>query len=117
MTPYPPHNKRLQRTGISVPFIDNLSQDTVVARPLKRRVGLLTSWLKTMSWNYRVMKKAGHLAVYPVYYDDRGNIRGWSERPFSPEAESLEELRTTLELMLDAFEKEIIEDEASPEPS
>jgi hypothetical protein len=80
-------------------------------------VGLLTSWLKTMSWNYRVMKKAGHLAVYPVYYDDRGNIRSWSERPFSPEAESLEELRTNLELMLDALEKEIIEDEASPEPS
>ncbi len=70
-----------------------------------------------MSWNYRVIKKDGHLAVYPVYYDDRGTIRGSSEIPFSPEAENLEELRTTLELMLDALEKEIIEYEAAPEPS
>ena len=31
-------NRRLQRTGISVPPIDNLSPDTVVARPLKRSV-------------------------------------------------------------------------------
>jgi len=53
-----------------------------------------------MPWNHRVINKAGHLAVYPVYYDDRGNIRGSSEIPFSPEAESLEDLRTTLELML-----------------
>ena len=97
------------------PFAISLDADR--APQLKAIVGLLTCWLRTMSWNYRVMKKAGHLAVYPVYYDDRGNIRGWSERPFSPEAESLEELRTTLELMLDALEKEIIEDEASPEPS
>jgi len=29
-----PPNKRLQRTGISVPPIDNLSHDVVVARPL-----------------------------------------------------------------------------------
>jgi hypothetical protein len=70
-----------------------------------------------MSWNYRVIKKDGKLAVYPVYYDDRGNIRGSSEIPFAPEAESLEELRTTLGLMLDALEKEIIEYEAASEPS
>ncbi len=31
-------NKRLQRTGISVPLIDNLSHDVVVSRPLKRSV-------------------------------------------------------------------------------
>jgi hypothetical protein len=70
-----------------------------------------------MSWNYRVIRKDGQLAVYPVYYDDRGNIRGSSEIPFSPEAGSLEELRTSLELMLDALEKEIIEYEGAPEPS
>jgi hypothetical protein len=29
-------NKRLQRTGISVPLIDNLPHDAVVSRPLKR---------------------------------------------------------------------------------
>jgi hypothetical protein len=60
------------------------------------------------------MKKDGQLAVYSVYYDDRGNIHGGSERPFSPEADSLEELRTTLNLMLDALEKEIVEYKAAP---
>jgi len=29
-------NKRLQRNGISVPLVDNLLHDAVVARPLKR---------------------------------------------------------------------------------
>jgi hypothetical protein len=33
-----PANKRMQRTGISVPLIDNLPHDVVVARPLKRGV-------------------------------------------------------------------------------
>ena len=60
------------------------------------------------------MEKDGHVAVYSVYYDDSGNIDGWSERPFSPEADSLEELRTTLNLMLDALEKEIVEYKAAP---
>lgn len=27
-----------------------------------------------MSWNYRVMHKAGQLAVYSVYYDDAGKV-------------------------------------------
>jgi hypothetical protein len=31
----------LQRTGISAPLIDSLRHDAVVARPLKRNVGLL----------------------------------------------------------------------------
>ena len=62
------------------------------------------------------MKKDGQLAVYSVYYDDRGKINGWSERPFSPEADSLEELRTTLNLMIDALEKEIIGYKPIPEP-
>jgi hypothetical protein len=61
------------------------------------------------------MKKDGQLAVYAVYYDDLGNIHGWSEKPFSPEADGLEELRTTLNLMLDALGKEIVEYNAAPQ--
>ena len=55
------------------------------------------------------MKRNGQLAVYAVYYDDLGNIQGWSEKPFSPETDGLEELRTNLNLMLDALGKEIVE--------
>jgi hypothetical protein len=60
------------------------------------------------------MKKDGQLAVYSVYYDNNGNIHGWSESPFSPEADSLEELRTTLNLMLNALEKDIVDYKAAP---
>ena len=86
-------------------------------RPVNSDVRLLVSQVKKMSWNYRVMKKGGHLAVYPVYYDDSGKFRGCSEIPFSPEADNLEELRNTLELMLDALTKEILEHESAPEKS
>ena len=67
-----------------------------------------------MTWNYRVMKRDGLLAIYSVYYDDGGIIQGWSVDPFSPEADDLEELRTTLELMLEALAEEIIEYESTP---
>jgi hypothetical protein len=73
-----------------------------------------TRWIahdlvKTMSWNYRVMKRGERFAVYAVYYDEGGKIQGWTETAFSPEADSLEELRTTLELMLASLHKEIVE--------
>lgn len=49
------------------------------------------------------------MAVYAVYYDDGGNVEGYSENPFSPEADSLEELRTTLELLSASLEEDVIE--------
>lgn len=87
------------------------------APELKATIRLLASQVKNMSWNYRVMKKAGRLAVYSVYYDDNGAISGWSEIPFSPEADNLEDLRATLELMLDALTEEILEPDSVPEQS
>jgi len=68
-----------------------------------------------MSWNYRVLKKDGALGVYAVYYDDAENIQGWSEHPFSPVAEDLDELKTTLTSMVESLEKEIVEVGPTPE--
>jgi hypothetical protein len=68
-----------------------------------------------MYWNYRVMKENSELGVYAVYYDDSGNIEGWSEKPFSPTASNLEELKTTLELMRESLKKEIIDIDSMPE--
>jgi hypothetical protein len=59
-------------------------------------------------WNYRVVRKEGALAIHAVYYDDSGEVEGWSERPFSPVAESCDELRTNLELMLEALGKDVL---------
>jgi hypothetical protein len=60
------------------------------------------------SWNYRVMLRDGRLAIYTVYYGEGGVIEGWSESPACPEANDLFELRTSLQLMLDAIENPIL---------
>ena len=62
-----------------------------------------------MSWNYRVIRKDGELAVYSVYYDNAGEIDGYSLHPFSPAAEDLGGLRNELELMLESLNDEIID--------
>ena len=62
-----------------------------------------------MSWNYRVMKKDGCLGVHGVYYDEHGNIEGMDQDPNGPTGESLDHLKTTLELMLEALEKPILD--------
>ena len=59
-------------------------------------------------WNYRVLEKEGTLAIHGVYYDDNGKIQGWDQEPASPEAEDLDDLRASLESMLESLEKDII---------
>ena len=54
------------------------------------------------------MEKDGVFAVHSVYYDDDGKIQGWSENSLSPEVEDLDELKTTLELMLESLKEDII---------
>ena len=60
-------------------------------------------------WNYRVAKHGKYLAIYEVYYYENGNVRGSSQDPVSPEAEDLAQLKTTLELMLEATDKDILD--------
>jgi hypothetical protein len=60
-------------------------------------------------WNYRILKKAGLFAIHSVYYDDEGEIRGWSENPDPVIDEDIEYLKTQLALMLEATGKEILE--------
>ena len=46
--------------------------------------------------------------MHSAYYDDILNLVNLSVNPFSPVADDVEELRTTLELMLESLDKEII---------
>ena len=62
-----------------------------------------------MGWNYRVIKKDGGCGVHGVYYDEHENITGIDQDPNAPTGESLDQLRTTLELMLEALEKPILD--------
>lgn len=53
-----------------------------------------------MSWNYRIMSYAeGGLGVHEVYYDDVGNVTGWTEKPMIT-GDTREELIRTLAMML-----------------
>lgn len=61
------------------------------------------------AWNYRVVKKNGYLAIHEAYYDDHGNVRSLSVGPVSPAYEELTELKTTLELMLEAVDQGILD--------
>ncbi|HEU4510851.1 MAG TPA: hypothetical protein VFR78_21650 [Pyrinomonadaceae bacterium] len=61
------------------------------------------------TWNYRVVKKRGYLAIHEAYYDENGNIFTLSTDPVSPESEDLAQLKTTLELMQEALSDGIID--------
>ena len=55
------------------------------------------------------MNKNGILGVHGVYYDEHGNIQGMDQDPNAPRAETSDELKTMLELMLEALEKPILD--------
>lgn len=79
------------------------------------------------TWNHRVMKhEYAHLgsdynevmfAIHEVYYKDRSvddravtlDDVGYTENPVTVTGESIEELRATLELMLAALDKPVLE--------
>lgn len=70
-------------------------------------------------WNYRVIRKPydykdlvfEEYNVHEVFYDDNGNIESWTTEPISPYGDTLEELKNTLEKMLEALEKPILQED------
>lgn len=70
------------------------------------------------SWNYCVIKREDNLfAIYSVYYNEEGRIIGCSENPEPAISDDFEYLKTQLQLMLEATEKEIIDFETIDEKS
>lgn len=66
------------------------------------------------TWNYRLMKHENDkgevfYGVHEVYYDENGDIEGWSEESVSPVKESVDELKEELERMMMSFEKEMLD--------
>jgi hypothetical protein len=62
-----------------------------------------------MSWNYRMMNRAGVFAVYEVYYHDDGTVNGYSAAPVCPEEESVEDLAEHLERYCAALKEPVLE--------
>lgn len=74
-----------------------------------------------MTWNYRVIqqtyyslsidnKKNIYYDIREVYYDSKGNIEGWDKECLEPFGETIKELKDKLNLMLEAFNKPILEE-------
>jgi hypothetical protein len=78
-----------------------------------------------MSWNYRVIRrseiyyddltrsgsyKCYEVFIHEVYYDESGNIIGWSENAATITGHSKEELRGDLNLFNMALNKPILEE-------
>lgn len=82
-----------------------------------------------MSWNYRVAKKRltvdilkdevtgevvdsyseDQFGICEVYYNDKGDITFTSENFIEPYGETLEELKTSFNMMKEAFDKPVID--------
>lgn len=65
-------------------------------------------------WSYRVLKRDHHgeaeYVIVEAYYDDQGNLDGRTEDAVEPYGETIEELRQTLQSMLLALDKEVLEE-------
>ena len=71
-----------------------------------------------MGWNYRITKEIRHhkylhepetlFGIREVYYDENGDISGMSEMP-DIIAESVDELKNTLEKMTECCDKSVID--------
>lgn len=48
-------------------------------------------------------------AIYEVYYDETGNVSGWTENPLTPTCSSEEGLRHELTIMMEAFTEETLD--------
>lgn len=66
-----------------------------------------------MTWNFRILIRnvAGcrMFGVHEVYYDERGEPVSWTSVPIDVTGDSYEDLTTTLELMLDSTNKQVLE--------
>ena len=45
-----------------------------------------------MTWNYRVMKRGDQYAIYEVFYNEDGTVKGYSAEPVCPKAETPDDL-------------------------
>jgi len=64
-------------------------------------------------WDYRIIKSIepgeSIYKIHEVYYDDNGNIDGWTEEPVLPCGENTGELREDIHYFLEAFRQPVLE--------
>lgn len=64
-------------------------------------------------WNYRIMKRTINgetgYTLHEVYYNDAGEIEGYTEDPIAPFGTDIEDLRINIWQMRQAFDKPVLE--------
>lgn len=67
------------------------------------------------TWNHKVVRTQYNAEVYygihEAYYDDTGKVVSWTMRPVEVTGNSIQDLRKTLEQMLECLDKEVIDDQ------
>ncbi len=71
-----------------------------------------------MTWNHRVIRKMvmeGQqeipiFQIYEVYYNEDGEIDGWTMEPDCPMGETLEELKNDIQYNLKALDAPVLEE-------
>lgn len=61
-----------------------------------------------MNWNYRVIKDKENYTIHEVYYNEDGSIWAYGYNQAVLTENNPEELKKSLESMLDSFQKEIL---------
>jgi hypothetical protein len=71
-------------------------------------------------WNHRIIRhieKITHMddsiyyAIHEVYYDEDGKVNGWTEEPIRIMEESLEDLKVTLQRLVESFDNPVLDKE------
>ena len=78
-----------------------------------------------MSWNYRVIKRTFKKLsqeelffyyIHEAYYDKENRVNSISLNPLEPHGDTVEDLKKDLELMLEAFNKPILDFKTAIDP-
>lgn len=62
-----------------------------------------------MTWEYRVVNRCGELAIFEVYYNDSGEVVGFSGDPTYPAGETLDELVLNMNMYQEAILKPVVD--------
>lgn len=76
-----------------------------------------------MGWNFRVFRRtlknfddttSDWFSIHETYYDENGKPNGWTVDAIDLQGEGIEELKWTLQKMLECLEKPVLEYEDEP---
>jgi hypothetical protein len=66
-------------------------------------------------WNHRIIRHIDddsiYYAIHKFYYDEDGKVKGWTEEPIRIMEEGLEDLKVTLQRLIESFDNPVLDEE------